>query len=309
MRRILLSLAVISCFSFAVQATTGALGTLGWTTSDIQRAVQDPLRSGMSYSPLWLIKTSTRQTLRAMNEESRANFLRELLPVVKSVILSPEYQTIHENYIRTSHQAVNHGVQVQSQPEAAEDVLSQMQALQQQVAAQMALAMRQMPIEGIKMLYAQDLENWKQQANDEENSDRAKFQKLVARARKAEPLLTSNPEEFKKEFSRMKSIEAGGSGDDAAINAASDDGKKQREQQAWNEYNLKNLLKRRLSEFVEVASTVDFTAQTTGEGRNRKFVDVQHERKPSEWKTLYRLGKAPTMAALDFARQWLKELS
>ena len=29
---------------------------------------------------------------------------------------------------------------------------------------------------------------------------------------------------------------------------------------------------------------------------------------PGEWKTLYRLGKAPTMAALDFARAWVKEL-
>jgi hypothetical protein len=285
------------------------MGTLGWTEADLKKAVEDPLRSGITYSPLWRVKSSVKQTLRAMDEQARANFLKELLPVVKTVIMSPAYHQEHAGYIKSHQGAVNHGIKAHTEAmKSADEAVATMQTIQRQVAAQMAVAYLKMPIEGAKMLYTQDLENWKQQAADKDNSDRAKFQSLVARAKQIEPMIASNPEEFKKQYSLLKSVEAGGSADEAAVLATNAEAGKQREQQAWNQYNLNSLLKKRLTEFVDVASTVDFAAQTTGEGRNRKFIKPEYEQKPSEWKILYRLGKAPTTTALDFALQWLKEL-
>jgi len=52
-----------------------------------------------------------------------------------------------------------------------------MQDMQKQIAAQMALSIRSMPAQGIKMFFDQDLDNWKQQAADKGNDDRAKYQK------------------------------------------------------------------------------------------------------------------------------------
>lgn len=309
MKRILFAASAATLLVFTTQAYNNSLGLLGWSEADIKRAVQDPLRSGMSYSPLWLVKTQARQTLQGMDEQARANFVKEVLPAVKAVVMSADYGKLHEEYIRKSHNAANHGISIkEEQAKTADDAEKMMKDLQRQVAAQVALSMRQMPIDGLKMLFPEDVENWKQQAADKENEERAKYQKLVARAKQIEPLLSSNPEEFKKQYSLLKNIEAGGSGDEASIVNDDDKQKKQQEQRAWNEYNLKSLLKKRLNEFVQVASTVDFTAQTTGTGRKRKFVKTEYERKPGEWKTLYRLGKAPTMAALDFARAWVKEL-
>jgi hypothetical protein len=309
MKRILFAASAATLLVFTTQAYNNSLGLLGWSDADIKRAVQDPLRSGMSYSPLWLVRAQARQTLQGMDEQARANFVREVLPAVKAVVMSADYGKLHEEFIQTRHGAANHGISVkEEQAKSADDAVKMMQDAQKQVAAQIALSMRQMPIEGLKMLFPQDVDNWKQQASDKENEDRLKYQKLVTRAKQIEPLLSSNPEEFKKQYSLLKNIEAGGSGDEASIINDDDKQKKQQEQRAWNEYNLKTLLKKRLNEFVQVGSTVDFTAQTTGAGRTRKFVRAEYERKPGEWKTLYRLGKAPTMAALDFARAWVKEL-
>ena len=309
MKRILFAASAATLLVFTTQAYNNSLGLLGWSDSDIRRAVQDPLRSGMDYSPMWLVKAQAKQTLQAMDEQARANFVKEVLPAVKAVVMSAEYGKLHEEYIRTHHNAANHGISVkEEQAKSADDAVKMMQEAQKQVAAQIALSMRQMPIEGLKMLFPQDVDNWKQQAADKDNEDRAKYQKLAARAKQIEPLMSSNPDEFKKQYSLLKNIEAGGSGEEASIVNDDDQRKKQQEQQAWNQYNLKSLLKKRLNDFVQVASTVDFTAQTTGTGRNRKFVKAEYERKPGEWKTLYRLGKAPTLAALDFARTWVKEL-
>src|SRR4051794_32913092 len=128
----------------------------------------------------------------------------------------------------------------------------------------MALSIRSMPAQGFKMFFDQDLDNWKQQAADKGNDDRAKYQKLVARSTQILPLASSNPEEFKNQYSLLKHIEAGGSGIASDIVTSNDNDKQQREQQAWNEYNLNTLLKKRLNEFVQVASSVDFAAETRG---------------------------------------------
>jgi hypothetical protein len=309
MKRILMAGSAAALLTFTIQAYNNSLGLLGWSDTDIRRAVQDPLRSGMSYSPLWLVKTQAQQTLRGMDEQARANFIKEVLPAVKAVVMSAEYGKQHEDHIRTSYQAVNHGVKIgEDKPHTADDAMKAMQDVVKQIAAQMALNIRSMPAQSVKMLFDEDLGNWKQQAADKENEDRAKYQKLVARSAQILPLASSNAEEFKNQYSLLKHIEAGGSGVESDIVTSNGDDKKQQEQRAWNEYNLRTLLKKRLNEFVQVASSVDFAAQTTGEGRARKFVKAEYERKPAEWKTLFRLGRAPTTAAADFAREWLKEL-
>ena len=308
MTRGLISLLALACLAVGVQAYNNSLALLGWTNTDIQRVIQDPLRSGMSYSPLWLLKTKTKQTLRALDETARANFIREALPAVKSVVMSAEYSKLHEEYIRTHHQAVNHGLKSQTAPTTEKDINAHVAAAQNQMAAVMATVVQQAGPAGAKMLFDQDMESWKQRAADKTDDERGKYQKLLARARQIEPLQTSNPAEFVKQYSLMKHVEFGGSGDANAVSAVNDNTKKQQEQAGWDQYNLKTLLKKRLTEFVAVATTVDFAAQTTGAGAMRKFVKPEYERKPSEWKTLYCLGKAPTMAGVDFARQWLKEL-
>lgn len=43
-------------------------------------------------------------------------------------------------------------------------------------------------------------------------------------------------------------------------------------------------------------------------GRKQEFANPFYQRKPAEWKFLYRLGKEPVAEARLFAKQWLAEL-
>ena len=80
------------------------------------------------------------------------------------------------------------------------------------------------------------------------------------------------------------------------------------EQNAWDEYNLKVVLKKKLTALAAEASTVDFTAQLKDEAGRKVFVNPDHERRSYLWKAMYRAGKAPTAAVLEIANTWLKEL-
>ena len=66
----------------------------------------------------------------------------------------------------------------------------------------------------------------------------------------------------------------------------------------------KELVTKRLEQFLEATEDVDFDAKLNG----RKFANAQYERKPPEWKLAYRAGRAPVEKARKFAEAWLREL-
>ncbi len=69
---------------------------------------------------------------------------------------------------------------------------------------------------------------------------------------------------------------------------------------------------KRLREFLTLAATVDFGAKLVpcknSWQRHSCFADPAYEKKPDEWKRLYRAGKQPVEAARTFATNWLGEL-
>lgn len=82
----------------------------------------------------------------------------------------------------------------------------------------------------------------------------------------------------------------------------------EQEQEAWDKHSLKAVLRSKLPTVVKEAASVDFAAQTVQQGNRTRFANPAYEKKSSVWKAMYRAGKAPTVAALEFARGWLKEL-
>ncbi|HEX7833534.1 MAG TPA: hypothetical protein VF787_28035 [Thermoanaerobaculia bacterium] len=72
--------------------------------------------------------------------------------------------------------------------------------------------------------------------------------------------------------------------------------------------NPKELVKKRLEEFLEATSDVDYEAETVKRGNKMRFADGEYENKGSEWKLAYRAGKEPTEKARAFAAAWLSEL-
>lgn len=70
----------------------------------------------------------------------------------------------------------------------------------------------------------------------------------------------------------------------------------------------KEMLRRRLREFLDESSNVDFNAQLTRRGRKMVFVNEDYEGRSGEWKMCYRAGKAPVEKARAMAKAWLSEL-
>ncbi|HCV43019.1 MAG TPA: hypothetical protein DGH68_06010 [Bacteroidetes bacterium] len=78
------------------------------------------------------------------------------------------------------------------------------------------------------------------------------------------------------------------------------------------EYPLtpKEMIKRWLTEFLEVSKDIDFNAKLiSGDGGKRRFANPEYERKPDNWKRCYRAGKETIEAGRASAKQWLEELN
>jgi hypothetical protein len=156
-------------------------------------------------------------------------------------------------------------------------------------------------------MFEQDVTSWKENASHPGN-DVAKYKRLLAKAAPLKPLLESNPDEFKHGYVLLKSIEAGGPETYEALQAAASKGNKEEQQRKYEDYKLQTVVKKKLTAFLAVAKTVDFSAQTTTTGGRQRFTNPAYEGKDANWKLLYRAGKAPTTAAIQIAEQWLREL-
>jgi hypothetical protein len=73
--------------------------------------------------------------------------------------------------------------------------------------------------------------------------------------------------------------------------------------------DYKNLVKRRLQKFVDLAKTVDFSAELKLVNGKKKFVNPTYEAKAYDWKQIFRAGKEVIDPSIAFAEQWIKELN
>jgi len=69
------------------------------------------------------------------------------------------------------------------------------------------------------------------------------------------------------------------------------------------------LIAKRLRELLELTNAIPYDAKlVTGDGGVMTFADPQLERKSSDWKICYRMGREPVEAARALATEWLKQL-
>ena len=297
MRNVLLSAACLGIVAWGFQA---GLNSIGVDRARFEAAVESATRGQSMTYPAGLVGRADVEKFKALSPEARAAVVTEALGAAKALVSTPAFAKAHEQYLASELRAVNHGgpmktdiaKKIEADPEAG---MKDMLAV---AAVQMGEALRkQTNMTALKMMLDMDLRDGD-----------AKLKKMA-------PLLASNPDEFRKEYSLWKSAQMGGPSTEAAYQAALKQGAvmnsqhdQERQQRAWDENNLKAVLRKRLDQFISTASTVDFAAQTRQDGRMLRFVNPTYERKPSDWKLLYRAGQAPVQAALQFARAWRKEL-
>lgn len=285
----------------SVWALQSGLAQIGVTQAKFEDAVRAATRSSYSISPASYAGRAGVSQFKALPPATRAALVTEALTAAKAIVSTPAFAKAHDEYLAKNSNAINHGPgaaqtdvakSIQSDPEAA------VKKIMAGAAAQMGESIRkQTNVQGLKILLDMDL------------------QEGDAKLKKIAPLLQSNPEEFRKQYSLWKSAQMGGPTTEAEYQAAlagagamQSQQDRADQQRRYDENNLKAILRKRLDEFIATAATVDFAAQTRQEGAKLKFVNPAYERKTGEWKMMFRAGKEPVQAALAFARAWRKEL-
>ena len=301
-----------ACVPAAVMAWQGYMTGLGITQAALKAEAEKSLRYYSENVTMPWFGPQTRAAAKALSEQSRAAAVREIMGAVKGIVMSPAFMDAHAAYIRQSNKAVDHGIKVLSPEEKYKQMMAGGEAAvdeaTRQAAAQMAQMLMQIPAAQLAPMFESDLGDWERQAKSGRGQSAAKAQKMYARAKALQPLITSDPKAFQKGYALLKSVEMGGPDDAGSIEASGNRMQQEQEQANWNKYNLKAVLRMKLNAVVKEAATVDFAAQTVQQGNRVKFVNPAYEQKSSLWKSMYRAGKAPTGAMAEFARAWLKEL-
>ncbi len=85
-----------------------------------------------------------RTALRSRDASARTRIVREAGLEVKRMVMAPAFQKMHDEWIRESLNAVNHGIRVDTPPSESPDTA---ESAQNQMAADVAESLKQVPAE------------------------------------------------------------------------------------------------------------------------------------------------------------------
>lgn len=229
---------------------------------------------------------------------------------LKSMVMSAAFLAEHDKSIKAEHHAVDHGLKgvIGIGDALKKNDLKTIEAIQARESVAVGVDhVQSAPADFLKMEFAQELADWQKNAANPKRRDRAKFQKLVARAQPLEGL-AANDEKFVRGYAVLKSIDNDGPDTEEAVFAIYQRVTQEREQLAYDDHNLKGQLKQQLTTFVAIAAKVNFNAPTVEKDGRTRFVNSADEKQGALWKACFRAGEAPTAAAVKLARGWLAEL-
>ncbi len=145
-----------------------------------------------------------------------------------------------------------------------------------------------------------------------DENEKIKIQASLDKYKKLLALYDSKSPTFKKEFARIMSDDVARRAYETEIDqynqSVIDNANYFKELDAKEHIPQTDRIKVVLHSFLDNTEDVDYSAQLTGTGRQKRFVNQDYEAKPAMWKMLYRAGKVPGEAARAFAEQWMNAL-
>ena len=268
------------------------------------------LRPNGDWDQLPYIPAAAVVAAHALGESAQVALVETIGTALKSMVMSATFLAEHEKYIKAEHKAVDHGLKgvIGLEDALKKNDLKAIEAIQaRETVAIVVDQVRMMPADFLKTAFEQELADWKKNAENPKRRDRAKFQKLVARAQPLEALAATD-EKFVRGYAVLKSIDNGGPDTEEAVFAIHQRVTQEKEQLAYDSHNLKGQLKQQLTTFVAIAAKVNFKAQTVEKNGTTLFVNPADEKQGALWKACFRAGEASTAAAVKLARAWLAEL-
>ncbi|MFN8344660.1 MAG: hypothetical protein U0X91_06640 [Spirosomataceae bacterium] len=258
--------------------------------------------------------SAMRKTAKRIPENVQATTVRALGKWVRSYVESDHFNQEYRQWLRQKYpvdEAYTDAVLAQREQEAGgmDAAVSQQTALIQQTYAQLDPAMLQL---GIKSQLPQQ----EAQLAALEGEERAAKAPEVAELKKILAATEGKPAEFKKQFIayHTRLLKQGSSQNKTQqqqeLAYARERNAEYKKQRAVLEAhsNFRPLLQQRLRDFIALCDEVDFNAKLMPSGRKQEFINPAYQRKPAEWKFLYRLGETPVTEAKAFAQEWLADL-
>ncbi|MGB9609854.1 MAG: hypothetical protein ACPL7M_02695 [Bryobacteraceae bacterium] len=267
-----------------------------------------------------LLAVPANRVYRQMDEQARAAALRTALPLVKQFVMSAAIREKQDENIARQFGAVNHGLKL---PPASPAPSRRVQAMSEQLQKNPALvrdpkfmqeyaALQKTYVahatEGVHdyllTIFTESIGEAKRRAaNDRESA--GGDPKLAKCYDDAMALAAAEEQRFRLQLFRCSLMAQGRE----IPEGEADSFRKLRAQRLYDEKSMEGVVRRTLEEFLQTASTVDFTAQTVDKAGRRVFVRPEYEKKDGLWKMIYRNGSEPTAVAVQFAKAWLAELT
>ncbi|WP_338871945.1 hypothetical protein WBJ53_26715 [Spirosoma sp. SC4-14] len=261
--------------------------------------------------PKWFFFNSTaniRTMARRIPESSRAATVRILGKTVRTYVESSTFrqewlQDLRQKYPYDDSFSPENLARKSHENEAGKVAAQQSLASMDQAFAQLDPAMLQMAVKSQLAEEERQLASLSADERTEKNRSIASLKKL----------LTLPPAEFKKQYLAFIKQQAQGSlvksDSETSATQAEGEAKYRRDKAEFDAHaDFKPVLQKRLQAFIDLCNSVDFEARLVPMGSKQEFANPLYQRKPAEWKFLYRLGKEPVMEARAFAQQWLTEL-
>lgn len=242
---------------------------------------------------------------KTMNDQAKVAAVQQVLAATKSIVMSGSLLASRDKAIAQQYGAKDYGLKVPTQAEIAKmPAAAQTKAmLRLRTASIVHDVYRQEFVDSLRNSVEGDLRGAKYMAQsmpDMKPDPKVKV-KLLEAALAVPP---KNEAEFRRKVAEAKVFEA----DIPTAGLDIEQLAKEGSQAVYDEHSPKAKIKAGLAQFIALAAKVNFTATTVAKGNRQVFTNPAIERGPRGAKFLYRLGKAPTDAAVVFAKAWLAEL-
>jgi hypothetical protein len=284
--------------------------------SDLTRKANQVLRElfppqNGDWDELPYIGRSVVAAAKVLDEPARLAFVEKVGEAFKTLVMSDTFAKAYADSIKQEHDAVDHGI---TGLVSTEDLLKRrdMAAFEARTRGASAAAlvdnMESQDAQSLQRTIAGELGSWTRRADDVKRKDRAKYQRMVRDAQALQALGTSDVQKLRRGVAVLYSMDQDGPDTEQALYALRDRATAESEQLAWDQYNLKTVLRKQLTAFVALVPTVDFAAATKEADGKVLFVNPAHEKKGQVWKACFRAGKPVSTRAMEMAQAWLKEL-
>ena len=304
-------IALVTGFGIAAGAAQSSLPKVGITVKEIQtwatQAVMASTDVEGGYARWFVpcVSSDALKAIQAMTPAERLALTQEVLAAVKAGVSTPAFKAEHAAYVKTTRNAVDHGIADTGKLGLTGN--TEMDMVKAMIVPIIDM-LRGAPIEGLKESYDNERNDLRETIKSETGEEKAKAQKYLARLDALAPLMKTNPEEFRKQYTLAKSASMGGPDTEAklqAMTASREDMEKLRvEQNQWNHWNLNEMIKKDLEQYVAVASKIQPGGEYVCDNQSRNA----SYNKASLDALMRLMGAGPTNAGVQFARAWLKEL-